>query len=294
MAVLVTGGAGYVASIFADQLLREGYKSLSWIASSKGVGKPCRKGPCGHLPFGCFGGSDAVKLSLIIPAYNEENRIGPTLERYVNRFCGRYELELIVVLNGCTDGTKDVVGDFAKGHHEVKLLDFPKKLGKGGALIEGFKVAAGDMIGFTDADRSVKAEEFDKLLTALDSCDGAIASRYLPESKTMIKETWVRKFARWGFRSLARILFDLTFKDTQCGAKAFKGHVIKEITPELSITNFSFDIDLLYRATKRGYRIQEVPITWLYSTGARFRLRQAILPMFLSLIKLRIKILLRK
>ncbi|MBA7479585.1 Undecaprenyl-phosphate mannosyltransferase [subsurface metagenome] len=232
-----------------------------------------------------------MKLSIIIPAYNEENRIKPTLESYVNYFSARYELELIVVLNGCIDGTKDLIEDFAKGHHEVKSLDFPQRLGKGGALIEGFKIADGDIVGFVDADRSVQAEEFDKLITALNSFDGAIASRWLPDSKTIIKETKTRKFARWGFKLLIRTLFGLTFKDTQCGAKVFKGRVMKDIVPQVSIIDSSFDIDLLYRATTRGYKIQEVPITWLYSMDTRLKLRSVIFPIFFSLMRLKIKTL---
>lgn len=203
-----------------------------------------------------------MKLSIVIPACNEEKRGRPTLEEYINHFSNKYELELVVVLNGCTDGTKDLVENFAKERDGIRFMSFPKRLGKGGAIIQGFKFATGDIIGFTDADNSVKAKEFEKLIIALDEYDGAIASRWLPDSKTIVKETKIRKFARWTFRLLTRIFFNITFKDSQCGGKVFKGHVVREITPLLSTTNSSFDIELLYRAKKRGYRIKEVPVTW--------------------------------
>jgi glycosyltransferase involved in cell wall biosynthesis len=235
-----------------------------------------------------------MKLSIVIPAYNERNRIQATLEGYITHFSKRYDLELIVVLNGCIDGTRDIVSDLAREYSGIKVMDFPQRLGKGGAVIEGFKVADGDIIGFTDADRSVQAAEFEKLLTALSDFDGAIASRGLSESKAIVKETEVRKFARWGLRSMVRVLFGSTFEDTQCGAKLFREYVIKEITPELGTKNSAFDIDLLYRVTRRGYRVQEVPITWLYDTDTRLKLKDVILPMFFSLLRLRMKTLIRR
>ena len=229
-----------------------------------------------------------MKLSIVVPAYNERNRIKPTLVDYVNYFSKKYEFELIVVLNGCTDGTKDLVENFAKEHPELRWWSFPRRLGKAGAIIEGFKVADGDMIGFVDADKSVSAEEFNKLVTALQNYDGAIASRWLPDSNTMINETRRRKFARWGYRLLVRLLFGLSFKDTQCGAKVFKGHVVKDEVLKLSNVGADVDIDLLYRTTKKGYRIQEVPITWLYHMETRLKLKDIIIPMFLALVRLRI------
>ena len=148
-----------------------------------------------------------MKLSIIMPALNEEQRIGRTLEEYTDFFNRKYkkEYELIVVMNGCTDNTSEVVEGFKKKHKQVKSLEFKERIGKGGAIIEGFKVAQGDFIGFADADNSTSAEEFEKLVENIGSCDGIIASRYVRGAVAEPKQSLSRRLGSRGFNVLIRI-----------------------------------------------------------------------------------------
>ena len=122
----------------------------------------------------------AVELSVVVPAYNEERRIGPTLEQYIDLFGGSHAgaFELIAVLNGCTDGTRRIVEDVARNAPQIRIIEFVRPLGKGGAIWEGMAVALGDKIAFVDADNMVRAPETAKLIRALDTHDIAIGDRY--------------------------------------------------------------------------------------------------------------------
>jgi len=229
-------------------------------------------------------------LSIIIPAWNEEERIGRTLSEYINYFSGKYcyDFEMIVVMDGCTDRTPTIVEEFSKNYPQVKYLIFPERLGKGGGIIEGFKVAAGNVVAFTDADGATEPKELDKLI-GMEDYDVSIGSRWLDGSTIMLNEPLPRRAASRGFNLMVRLLFGLPFKDTQCGAKAFKSYVVKDVINDLGLTNFAFDIDLLCRAMEKGYKVREIPLTWRHSKNSKLNLRKVIPTMFLSVIALRIK-----
>ncbi len=230
-----------------------------------------------------------MDLSIIIPAYNEEKRIGKTLQEYASFFDKRYkkDFEIIVVLNACRDNTLGVVKSFEKRFQQISHLDF-KRGGKGFALIEGFKVARGNLIGFTDADDSTSVEEFYKLITRIEGYDGVIASRWMKGSVVNPKQTLVRRIASRGFNSLVNLIFGLKYYDTQCGAKIFRGKAIKSILTRLGITEWAFDIDLLYQLKKSGYRILEMPIRWEDSLGSKLNVPKTSTRMFFSVIRLRL------
>lgn len=229
------------------------------------------------------------KLSIIIPAYNEELRIQKTLSAYVWHFSRRYETEFIVVCDGNTDRTPEIVSGYAKRHRNVRLLTFPRRLGKGGGLIEGFKVAKGDLIGFVDADSSTSTSDYDHLVKALtkNKVDGAIASRYLPNSHVLVKQPFYRKFLSRGWNFLVRIIFGIPFTDTQCGAKIFKRAAIQEVLPKMTARGFEFDVELLWRLQRAGYKIVEVPTTWLHMEESKFRIKD-IVGMFARLLRTRL------
>jgi len=134
-------------------------------------------------------------LSIIIPAYNEEKRIGRTLENYANFFNSAYkeDYEILVVLNGCEDGTLDVVRMYCKKYHQIKFIEYKERIGKGGAIIEGFKHAKGKLIGFVDADMATKPHSFNNLILEMEDNDGVIASRYLPGSVIITRQPLIRK-----------------------------------------------------------------------------------------------------
>ncbi|MBE0447829.1 MAG: glycosyltransferase family 2 protein [Actinobacteria bacterium] len=211
------------------------------------------------------------KLSIVIPAYNEERRIKKTLIKYHNYFSEKYDddFEMIVVTDGCKDGTPNVVREFSREFPHVKHLNFARRLGKGGGIIQGFKIAEGEMIGFVDADCGAEPKEFDKLIGATRFKDGAIGSRWLNRSLVKTKEPFLREVGSRIFYLIARTLFGLTYKDTQCGAKVFRKQVVKDIMNKIYLTGFTFDLDLLYRMKRKNYEIEEVPISWKHQEGSK-------------------------
>lgn len=224
-----------------------------------------------------------MQLSIVIPAYNEENRI----RNVISKFCNFYpDSELIVVCDG-TDNTAKIVKGFSLECPKIKLLEFSGRLGKGKGIIEGFKVAKGDNIGFVDADESVEPDDLKKMLEALSSVDGVIASRRLKESKILVKQPLIRRIPSRIFNIIVRVIFSMDFKDTQCGAKLFKKKAIKDVLADLKTKDFEFDVELLWKLKKKGYNIVEYPITWKHSEGSSFSLSKAP-KMFFSLLKVRL------
>jgi len=226
-------------------------------------------------------------ISLIIPAYNEEKRIGGTLTDYQAFARQNYDdYEMFVVCDGCTDRTPKIVKEFCRQNPRIKLLEFPRKLGKGGGVLKGFTAAGSDVIGFVDADGAVSPEEFDKLVKALDGADCAIASRHIMTSKILAKQSLMRRVASRGFNLLVRMMFGLLFKDTQCGAKVMKKSVIDSVLPKIMLRGYEFDVELLWKVKRGGYIIKEVPITWRHMGNSTFSLKWA--PrMFFNLLKVR-------
>lgn len=224
-----------------------------------------------------------MKISIVIPAYNEENRIKTVLSKYSNHF---QDYEIIVVCDGI-DNTLNIVKEASERYTEIRLLNFKKRLGKGGAIIEGFKAAKGDRIGFVDADESVEPDDVKRMFDALSDADVVIASRRLKDSKIHVKQSLKRRFASKMFNILVRMIFRLPFKDTQCGAKVFRKEAIKDILDELKTKEFEFDAELLWRLKKKGYKVVEFPITWKHSEGSSFSLSNAP-KMFFSLLKVRL------
>lgn len=229
-----------------------------------------------------------MKLSLIIPAYNEEKRIESTLQSYNNYFKDYFDhYELIVVCDGCTDNTADIVRIYAKRYEQIRLLEYDRKLGKGGGLIKGFQHADGDIIGFTDADGATTPDQFRTLIEALSSTtDVAIGSRKMEQSEIIIHQSLGRELVSKAFNLLIRIMFGLQVSDSQCGAKVFKKHSLHSILPHLVTRGFEIDVELLYRAKKQGYTITEVPIKWEHKEDTVFSF-SFIPEMFIGLLKIR-------
>jgi glycosyltransferase involved in cell wall biosynthesis len=207
-----------------------------------------------------------MKISIIIPAYNEEKRILPTLQSYCYYFKSKYKssFEIIVVLNGCRDNTKKVVEDFKKNNPNVVLINIAQPVGKGGAVAQGLSVAKGDFIAYTDADGSTRSEVLDRIITVLEitpSLDCVIGSRNIAGSVVKNKST-TRNILTSGFNFGVNFLFQLDIKDTQCGAKVVRKNLAKKIIPNLEISNMAFDVNFLVDIKRVGGQILEVPIEW--------------------------------
>lgn len=231
-----------------------------------------------------------MKLNIIIPAYNEEKRIEKTLKSYSDYFLNKMDnnFEILIILNGCKDKTMEIVKNFSNGKKYIKFKEFKRAIGKGGAIIEGFKLADSELIGYVDADGATKPETFYQLVKEINDYDGIIASRWIKGAIIKKKQPILRRISSRGFNVLVRLFFGIALRDTQCGAKLFKKGAIKKITPELGITQWAFDIDLLYRMKKNGFRIVETPTEWEDIEGSRLNLKKTIPEMLLSIIRLRL------
>lgn len=232
-------------------------------------------------------------LLLLIPAYNEEARIEPVLRSYADYFSKNYRgrFHIVVVLNGCRDNTLGVVQRVAKENATVTWLDFPAPIGKGGALIEGLKLAQhGDLIGYVDADGATGPKAFLELLPHIEKADCAIGSRWLPDSVLVQAQPTLRRFASRCFHAVVELFFWLHVKDTQCPCKLMKSEAVKKIQSSLCIADLAFDVNLLYGMKRAGFKILEVPIEWTDIAGSKVTasLFRSSLTMFLSVLRVRL------
>jgi dolichol-phosphate mannosyltransferase len=224
-------------------------------------------------------------LLLLIPAYNEEHRIEPVLRDYAAYFQQQYhnKSQIVVVLNGCRDNTMGVVERVAADYPFISALDFPAPIGKGGALIEGLKLAfQADAIGYVDADGATPPRAFYDLVKRLDEADCVIGSRWLPGAVLHVEQTGKRQFASRIFHLIVEFFFRMHIKDTQCGAKVMRREAVEKIHSALRIADMAFDINLLYSLKRAGFRILEVPTEWTDKIGSKVTLARTSLTMFLS------------
>ncbi|MGA2786656.1 MAG: dolichyl-phosphate beta-glucosyltransferase [Verrucomicrobiota bacterium] len=231
-------------------------------------------------------------LLLLIPAYNEARRIEPVLRDYARFFQENYsgKFQIVVVLNGCTDDTLGVVRRVAAEFPAaLRVLEFKEPIGKGGALIEGLKLAAfGDLIGYVDADGATAPRAFLDLVRHIGDADCVVGSRWLPESVIHKSQVGSRQFASRVFHFIVQLLFRLNIHDTQCGAKVMKREAVEKVHSFLRIADMAFDINLLVAIKRAGYRIREVPTEWTDQAGSKVVLFRSSLTMFLSVVRIRL------
>ena len=230
-------------------------------------------------------------LLLLIPAYNEERRIEPVLRDYAGYFKEHYhgKFQLVVVLNGCKDNTLDVVRRVGADYPAVSALEFPDAIGKGGALIEGLKLAPlADLIGYVDADGATPPHAFHDLVTHIGEADCVIGSRWLPGAVLHVEQSGRRRFASRAFHLIVQLFFGMNLRDTQCGAKVMRREAVEKVHSSLRIADMAFDINLLYSLKHAGYRILEVPTEWTDKIGSKVTLVGTSLVMFLSVVRIRL------
>lgn len=228
---------------------------------------------------------------LLIPAYNEERRIAPVLRDYATFFRAHYpgKFALVVVLNGCTDGTLDVVQQASTEFPEIRALNFPAAIGKGGALIEGLKLwPEADLIGYVDADGATAPDAFLELVNKCDRADCVIGSRWMAGAILHQSQSGKRQFASRIFHMIVQGLFWMNLHDTQCGAKVLHRAAVEKVHPALRIADMAFDINLLYALKRAGCSVLEVPTEWTDQIGSKVVLGRTSLVMFLSVMRLRL------
>lgn len=214
---------------------------------------------------------DPVTYSIIIPAYNERARIGPTLQKALIYAASRgWNAEVIVVDDGSTDDTVEIVRRYALQHPALHLLQNPGNRGKGYSVRNGMLHAHGEVLLFSDADFSSPIEEAGKLFAAIaEGADIAIGSRWLQTDLQIRKQPLYRQLFGRMFNLALRLVLGLRCKDTQCGFKAFSRRAAQAIFPLQSIERWGFDPELLYLAKKFGFKVAEVPVVWVHRDGTR-------------------------
>jgi glycosyltransferase involved in cell wall biosynthesis len=226
-------------------------------------------------------------LSIVIPAWNEEERLGRTLDRYLPALEVRDgPFEVIVVADGVEDRTGEVAESY--GHRSVRVLRFPNQLGKGGAILEGIQASQYDSVGYVDADGPILPGDLLALADGLSDFDCMIASRFVEGSRIVDQEPRFRRFAGRLWGSLVRSVLFLKVHDTQCGAKFFRRSSLLPVLKEVAVTNWAFDVSLLYHLAKAKRTIHEQPVTWSHHEDSHLVFRSAAPKMFLSLIGLRL------
>ncbi len=261
-----------------------------------------------------LGGRSALSLVLVLPAYNEEARLGPALDELFGYLARRTpfaregapgagrlprEVTVLVVDDGSTDRTADLVRrrpEFARGTPAdagpgeapeasgvggsgvgdappavLRLLQVPHA-GKGAAVRAGMLAADGDVILFADADMATPPDQLPLLVEALAAADVALGSRIQPDGSDMRRtQPLFRRLLGRAFHALASIWVVGPVQDTQCGFKGFRGAVAKDLFAETRVTSIVFDVELIYLARRRGYRLAVVPIRWSDRRGSRMR-----------------------
>jgi len=228
-----------------------------------------------------------VRLSLVIPAYNEAKRIGWTLLA-VDAYLARqdYESEVVVVDDGSSDDTAAVAKAASRA---VRVISYRPNRGKGHAVKTGMLAAAGDYRLFNDADGSTPIEELDKLWPRFEAgADIVIGSRSLPESDVRVRQHILRETMGRTFNLFVKLILREPYIDTQCGFKGFTAAATELVFRRQRIEGFCVDPELLYIARKHGLRIDEVPVRWINSPDSRVRVIGDSLRMFCDLLRIRL------
>lgn len=236
-----------------------------------------------------------LKLSVVIPAYNEEGNLKKGVLDEVSNYLQKegYDYEVVVVDDGSTDATKKILQSYLTKNHKFSILETPHG-GKANAVMTGMLAGKGEIILFTDMDQATPITQIEKLLPKFKKgFDIVIGSRSGREGAPII-----RKLSAWGFAVLRGIILGLPFKDTQCGFKAFSKTTVDKIIPKIKnewgvvhfkggAVNAGFDVELLYLAKKYGFKIAEVPVEWKYVDTERVQVIKDALAAIYDMLRIR-------
>jgi dolichyl-phosphate beta-glucosyltransferase len=213
-------------------------------------------------------------LSIVVPAFNEQDRLEPTL-REIDSYCsasGRHA-EILVVDDGSRDGTAELTNRLANEIPSIRLIRLPANSGKGYAVRTGVVNARGQLILFADADGATPISEIERLEAAISKgAHVAIGSRALASDGVRVKAKWYRRLIGRMFHFLVTGLTVRGFQDTQCGFKLFRGEVAHELFTRMRMKGFSFDVEVLLMARRQGHDIAEIPVNWTHKAGSRVNL----------------------
>ncbi|MCI4355630.1 MAG: glycosyltransferase [Thermoplasmata archaeon] len=233
-------------------------------------------------------GNATSGFSLIIPAWNEEVRLMKTLRRYIPVLLARgAPTELIIVTDGSQDRTAEVAAGWSDSG--VRVVRADNRLGKGGAIRAGIQVARFDRVGFVDADGPVPPEEVIAMFRELDNFDCVVGSRWLPKSRVVTPQPLLRRAFSRAWNLLVRATLGMPLSDTQCGAKVFRRATVEHALPNMVVTNWAFDIDLLQQIRNSGATTSEFPVTWSDDADSRLVISRAVPAMMMALLSVRLR-----
>ena len=215
-------------------------------------------------------------VSVVIPAYNEEKRIGSTIKDIMENVENLHEI--IVVFDG-SDSTPEIVETHCP---DCIIIQHNQRMGKGRAVKEGIGNAHGDIIAYVDAEGSVPASEIGRLCSLLNDENFIISSRWMRSSRVRIRQPLHRVIFGRVFHYFVFLLFRFHIKDTQCGLKIFRSESIKEVIQKVNIFDWSFDVSVIFHAIEFGLKPMEVGIQWNNEDGSKLRILGTIPKMFLS------------
>jgi arabinofuranan 3-O-arabinosyltransferase len=212
-----------------------------------------------------------MQLSIVIPAYNERDRLSRSLEVLSAHLArsGHRDAEVIVVDDGSTDGTADLAREWSARWPALKLVQLPSNQGKGAALRAGIAVTCGDVVAFADADLSAPIEQLELLLSDLDDAEIAILSRALPGTRLERRQSRPREAMGKLYALLAQLLLIRGVPDAQCGLKAYRGALGRELFARARESGVLFDTEILLMAARRGVRISQRPALWRHDPASR-------------------------
>src|SRR6266511_2147769 len=214
-----------------------------------------------------------MRLSLVVPAYNERARLAPTLELLSAHLArsGHHDAEVIVVDDGSTDGTADLVRDWARRWPALRLIQLATNQGKGAAVRAGILASRGDVVGFADADLSAPIEQLELLLHDLEDVEIAILSRALPGARIERHQSRARETMGKLYGLLAELLVIRGVPDAQCGLKVYRGALGRDLFAQVRESGVLFDTEVLAMAALRGIRISQRPALWRHDPDSRLR-----------------------
>jgi dolichyl-phosphate beta-glucosyltransferase len=230
-----------------------------------------------------------LTYTIVIPAYNESVRIRPTLHALLRHVQEQnWDAEILVVNDGSTDDTAQIVREYGLAHPQVLLVENPGNRGKGYSVRNGMLHARGDICLFTDADLSSPITEAQKLFDAIArGADIAIGSRWLRSELQTERQPLYRQLFGRIFNLVLRVVLGLHFADTQCGFKAFRHAAAQRIFPLQKIERWGFDPEILYLARRAGLQVEEVPVVWAHSEGTRLHPFRDGMRMFVEVLRIR-------
>lgn len=225
-------------------------------------------------------------FSIIVPAYNEQLALESAVERIIGLLAGETDYEIVIIEDGCTDWTPVVAADLRQRYPQVRHVHSRVRLGKGRAVSEGMRLARGEAVILMDADMATDPGDVLAFVRAVREgrTDIVIGSRYHPESRTT--RTPMRLAYSRAYNAIVRVLLGSRIRDHQCGFKVFNGDAIKSILPFVKSDRFFWDTEVLVVASRLGYDVREVPISWKEGTASKVRAFRTPIEMFVGIVGL--------